>query len=123
MFDRIKPDGDMCAKFGKELSGIKKDPYFNAKYKLYQRPPNPSKSLTPEEWKEVHKMITRPGKNKYVPENVDIVYKGEKKCINECPTMYNFGEEYTLYHSIDKVYLKPQTTVDILLRIRQPKVD
>ena len=100
---------------------MKQDPFFNARYIMYQKPADPKEAFTEEEWNETVSLLYPPKKNKYVPENVETITKpDEKVSVNNSPELVEIDPKFHLYHSIDKVYLKPLTVVNIMFRVRQP---
>ena len=69
-------------------------------------------------------MIHKPAKNRFVPEQTKTLVSQEaQEKRNAKPKEIALTEDgrMHLFHSLDHVYLKPWTFLDIMLRIRQPK--
>ena len=68
------------------------------------------------------RQLYKPAQNKFVPKNTKPKAK-KIKAQNDEPRETTFGEEkmIKLYHQLDHVYLKPNTVINIILRIRQPE--
>ena len=65
--------------------------------------------------------MKKPGKNRFMPENTDTIVKNEERQQNNGrPKLNQFygGNKIDLYYLLDKVYLKPRTSIDIILRIK-----
>ena len=97
---------------------------------MYKKPENCEDSFTTSEWKAEISKFAKPIKNRFVPNDMSI--EAEKSGLpkiekNHPPATIILDEnkkesKYLLYHRVDQVYHKPLTHVNILLRIRQPKV-
>ena len=100
-----------------------KEPWFNTKYRRYNKPANPRDSFTEDEWNQFIKCLKEPRKNAYVPEKVStIVSAKDRKARNSPPILISLDkdEKFSLYYLLDHVYLKPLTCIEISLRIMQP---
>ena len=76
--------------------------------------------FTEEEWQDVINKFKKPPKNRFVPdvpEGLKIIAKEELKK-NKTPTEIRLSSTHTLYHMLDQVYHKPNTCINIVLRIR-----
>ena len=65
--------------------------------------------------------IHKPNKNKFVPESIETIVKPEERLPkNLKPNRINidYSHKIVLYHLLDRVYLKPRTSIDIVLRLR-----
>ena len=95
----------------KSLKANSTEPRFGAKYRLHTKPILP---------KENTRELKRPEKNKFIPDKTSvIVSKADIKLKNDEPALvstYQSGA-VQLYHVLDHVYLKSQSSIVITLRI------
>ena len=120
----ILDNEDLIEKLGEPLSEIKKEEWMSAKYRLYTKPVDPKEAFSREEWDEAVSQLKKPTKNHFVPENVDtIVPKEQRQQKNESPKRIKIDErkKIDLFHLLDRVHLKPRTSINIILRLRQPE--
>ncbi len=102
-------------KLPNKIRDMQRETFFNAKFRTHEKPADLKKHLNPDDCKG----LTRPSKNKYVPENTEPITKiGNKKQVNPSPITHEFSKKFHLYCNVDQVYLKPLTSVNLLLRIR-----
>ena len=79
-----------------------------------------------KEWKKIISQIKQPVKNRLVPEvTKTLTSKKDRQDRNDAPIQVPIGKgsSHIMYHGIDKVFLKPITVFNLLLRIKQPVQD
>lgn len=106
------------------ISEVQKEPHFTAKYRFFEKPANLKESFADAEFDEAMAKISKPDKNRFVPEDISTLVSTEDRMQrNLTPDMIQLTEDgkMHLFHSLDHVYLKPSTYLSIVLRIRQPK--
>ena len=101
------------------VSRIMKEKWLSTKYRIYQKPVNVQANLTSEEWKSILSTLHKPAENKFVPKNTQSIIK-RSQSINTFPKSISFPENQmiNLYHLLDHVYLKPNTVINIVFKIR-----
>ena len=100
------------------LSEERKEKYLFTKYRIYEKPVNIKQVFEPSELLDITSTIHAPKKNRFVPASTKAVAETYKNQ-NLPPSKINFGDNTVhLYHSLDYVYHKPNTVINVVFRIR-----
>ena len=107
----ILENEEIAEQLGDPISEVKKEKWMSVKYRLYEKPVNPRSACADEEWNATVAEMTKPSKNRFVPEKMGtIVKEQDKKQKNEHPKRIKVGDErkkIDLFYLLDQVHLKP----------------
>ena len=105
----------LCAKDIVKTSEVSKDAWFKTAYKVVEKPTDfTADDLSLLQLVDMHV----PHTNRFIPTNVaTIISTKDKQKKNPAPSKIELGDNATLWVLIDQVYLKPRSSIEIMLAV------